>query len=66
MKPDVLVELKALRLHGMAGEWADLIDQGGNSGIESSRWLIEHLLQAEGVDHGMRSVSISSRATTSS
>ena len=57
MKPDVLVELKALRLHGMAGAWADLIEQGGHSGIESSRWLIEHLLQAEGTDRAMRSVS---------
>jgi hypothetical protein len=27
MKPDVLVELKALRLHGMAGAWADLVEQ---------------------------------------
>jgi len=57
MKPDVLVELKSLRLHGMAGAWADLVEQGGNAGIESSRWLIEHLLQAEGVDRVMRSVS---------
>ena len=29
MKTDVLVELKALRLHGMAGAWADLVEQGG-------------------------------------
>ena len=57
MKPDVLVELKSLRLHGMAGAWADLVEQGGNSGIESSRWLIEHLLQAESTDRAMRSVS---------
>ena len=57
MKPDVLVELKALRLHGMAGAWADLVEQGGNAGIENSRWLIEHLLQAEGTDRAMRSVS---------
>ena len=61
MKPDVLVELKALRLHGMAGAWADLVEQdgvvGGGAGIESSRWLIEHLLQAEGTDRTMRSVS---------
>ena len=57
MKSDVLVELKALRLHGMAGAWADLIEQGGHTGVESSRWLIEHLLQAEGTDRAMRSVS---------
>ena len=61
MKPDVLLELKALRLHGMAGAWADLVEQGGGvaggAGIESSRWLIEHLLQAEGTDRVMRSVS---------
>ena len=54
---DVTVELKQLRLHGMAGAWADLVEQGGNAGIESSRWLIEHLLQAEGTDRAMRSVS---------
>ena len=57
MKPDVLVELKALRLHGMAGAWADLVEQGGDAGIDASRWLIEHLLQAEGTDRAMRSVS---------
>lgn len=57
MKPDVLVELKALRLHGMAGAWADLVEQGGDGGIESSLWLIEHMLQAEGTDRAMRSVN---------
>ena len=57
MKPDVLVELKSLRLHGMAGAWADLVEQGGNAAIETSRWLIEHLLQAEATDRAMRSVS---------
>ena len=61
MKTDVLIELKALRLHGMAGAWADLVEQGGGEtggvGVESSRWLIEHLLQAEGTDRAMRSVS---------
>jgi hypothetical protein len=44
---DVIGELKALRLHGMACAWADLVAQGGGVGVDSSRWLIEHLLQAE-------------------
>jgi DNA replication protein DnaC len=56
MTRDVTVELKALRLHGMAGAWADLVEQGTNAGW-TSRWLIEHLLQAEGTDRAMRSVS---------
>jgi DNA replication protein DnaC len=54
---DVLMELKALRLHGMAGAWADLVEQGGETSVGSSRWLIEHLLKAEDVDRGMRSIA---------
>lgn len=54
---DVMVELKRLRLHGMAGAWGDLVEQGGSAGLDSSRWLIEHLLQAEGTDRAMRSIS---------
>ena len=53
---DVAVELKALRLHGMAGAWADLAEQGGETGLDTARWLVEHLLQAEAADRGMRSV----------
>ena len=47
---EVDVELKALRLHGMASAWADLVAQGTLASLESSRWLIEHLLQAETTD----------------
>ena len=57
MARDVMVELKGLRLHGMAGAWADLVEQGSSAGLDTSRWLIEHLLQAEGTDRAMRSVS---------
>ena len=53
---DLTTELKALRLHGMAGAWTVLLGQGATS-TESSRWLIEHLLQAETTDRAMRSVS---------
>lgn len=54
---DLMVELKQLRLHGMALAWSDLIEQGTNAGLDSSRWLLEHLLQAELTDRLMRSVS---------
>ena len=40
-------EFKELRLYGMAGAWEDLVKQGGHATLESSRWLLEHLLQAE-------------------
>jgi len=54
---DLNVELKQLRLHGMAGAWLDLAEQGTHAGLETSRWLIEHLLQAETTDRAIRSVS---------
>ena len=50
-------ELKELRLYGMAGAWEDLVKQGGHATLESSRWLLEHLLQAEAADRAMRSIS---------
>ena len=56
MKRDVTTELKELRLHGMVSAWTDLLAQGPAS-IDSSKWLIEHLLQAEHTDRAMRSVS---------
>jgi DNA replication protein DnaC len=56
---DVAVELKELRLHGMAGAWADLTTQEGvqtDVRIQTSQWLIEHLLQAEHTQRAMASV----------
>ena len=45
---ELAVELKQLRMHGMAGAWADLVEQGGGgsggAAFDSSRWLLEHLL----------------------
>jgi len=52
---DVAAELKALRLHGMVGAWEEIIGQGLAT-IESSRWLIEHLLESEHTDRAMRSI----------
>lgn len=56
---DIAAELKELRLNGMAGAWAELTTQGGQSsdvGIQTSRWLIEHLLQAEHEQRAFASV----------
>ena len=56
---DIAAELKELRLHGMAGAWSDLTTQEGvptEVGLQTSRWLIEHLLQAEHTQRAMSSV----------
>ena len=50
----MLVELKQLRLYGMVGAWSVLVDQG--QPLDSSKWLLEHLVQAEHADRAMRSV----------
>ena len=54
---DVQAQLKALRLNGMAAAWADLNEQGGDTTLAASRWLVEHLLQAEDADRAMRSIA---------
>jgi DNA replication protein DnaC len=51
----IVAQLKALRLHGMASTWADLIEQN-NGEIDGSRWLIDQLLRAETTDRATRSV----------
>ena len=54
---DITTALKDLRLHGMAGAGADLTSQEGmpgDVGVQTSRWLVEHLLQAE---HAQRAVA---------
>jgi DNA replication protein DnaC len=59
MRRDITTELKELRLHGMAGAWDDLTTQEGvptDVGVQTSRWLIEHLLQAEHTQRAMASV----------
>lgn len=54
---DVQTQLKSLRLNGMATAWADLTEQGGDTTLAASRWLVEHLLQAEHTDRVMRSIA---------
>ena len=59
MRRDISTELKELRLHGMAAAWDELTTQDGKPsdvGIQTSRWLIEHLLQAEHAQRAFASV----------
>ena len=56
LSESVVVQLKALRLHGMASTWTDLIEQN-NGELESSRWLVEQMLRAEATERATRSVS---------
>jgi DNA replication protein DnaC len=59
---DIQAELKGLRLSGMAMAWADLVEQGGSAELGTSRWLLEHLLQAEAVNRHMRSIAHQTKA----
>jgi DNA replication protein DnaC len=54
---DVALELKNLRLYGMAGAWGELVAQGESAGLHTAGWLIEHLLDVEHTDRAMRSIS---------
>ena len=59
MRRDISIELKELRLHGMVQAWDELTTQEGKPtdvGIQTSRWLIEHLLQAEHAQRAFTSV----------
>ena len=52
----IVVQLKALRLHGMASTWTELMEQN-NGELERSCWLVEQMLRAETTDRATRSVS---------
>ena len=59
MRREISTELKELRLHGMAGAWDELTTKEGKStdaGVQTSGWLIEHLLQAEHTQRAFASV----------
>ena len=57
---DIISQLKALKLHGMADSYAELKSQGATgatASMESSEWLIRHLVEAESADRAIRSIS---------
>jgi DNA replication protein DnaC len=53
---DIAAEFKSLRLHGMASAWEDFVAQGDSLTLQTSRRLIENLLQSEHTDRHMRSI----------
>ena len=56
MRCDIAAELKGLRLYGMATAW-DEVASTDSLESQTSRWLIEHLLQAEHADRHARSIN---------
>jgi DNA replication protein DnaC len=59
---EIAAELKSLRLYGMAGAWDELATGVDSAGLQSSRWLVEHLLQAEHADRHVRSINYQTHA----
>ena len=56
---DIISELKALKLQDMADGYAELQSQGATgatASMESSVWLLRHLLEAESTDRVIRSI----------
>lgn len=53
---DLAAEFKALRLYGMVSAWEEL-GQTSRPEVNSSRWLLEHLLAAEQTDRTIRSIN---------
>ncbi len=53
---NVTAEFKELRLHGMAGAWEEFAAQGDSLTLQTSRQIVEHLLEAEHTDRHLRSI----------
>lgn len=53
---EIISELKALKLHGMADCYTELDTQGRLATIEEADWLVKHLIDAETTDRAIRSI----------
>lgn len=53
---EIGTELKAMKLYAMASAWSEIAANENDLGIQTSRWLIERLLEAESTDRAMRSI----------
>ena len=55
---EIVTQLKALKLNGMAHSYAELISEGRNASMQISEWLIKHLIEAETTDREVFQASI--------
>jgi len=56
---DIISQFKALKLHGMAECYAELLAQdqaGAAEAIASTTWLLSQLLAAEATDRSIRAI----------
>lgn len=57
---DLISQLKALKLHGMADCYVELKNQGATgatASMDASEWLLRYLVEAESTDRAIRSIS---------
>lgn len=53
--PDIISQFKALKLHGMAECYAEILAQG-QAGSDEATWLLNQLLVAEATDRSIRAI----------
>ncbi|MDE2281097.1 MAG: IS21-like element helper ATPase IstB [Xanthomonadaceae bacterium] len=53
---DLIAELKGLRLYGMASGYAEALQNSSSVELQQTEWLLQHLVQAEQTDRGLRSI----------
>lgn len=61
MSVEIVTRLKTLKLHGMAANWPELVARRRHSALEPEK-LVELLLDAEGAERNLRSISYQMKA----
>jgi len=56
MSAEIVSRLKALKLHGMAANWPELVARCRHAALEPEQ-LVEQLLDAEGAERTVRSIA---------
>nr|AIA99111.1 transposase [Methylibium sp. T29] len=56
MSTEIVTRLKALKLHGMASNWPELVARCRHAALEPEQ-LVEQLLDAEGAERNVRSIA---------